>query len=142
MTLKVLLADDHETILEGMKSLLENVGGVKVIGEAHDGLQAIHLARRLHPDLIIMDIVMPHLSGVDATRIIVSEKPKTKVISFSMHTEHSCITNMLQAGAKGYLFKEYMFDNAAMLEELKQAIKAISKDRIYISKEIQYGACV
>ena len=142
MTLRVLLADDHETILEGMKSLLENMGGVEVVGEAHDGLQAIHLARRLHPDLIIMDIVMPYLNGVDATRKIVSEKLKTKIISFSMNTEHSCITNMLQAGAKGYLFKEYMFDNAAMLEELKQAIKAVSKDRIYVSKEIQHAACV
>ena len=130
MSKKILLADDHMIVLNGMRSLLKDMENVEVVSEARDGLEAVHLARKFHPDLVIMDISMPHLNGIDATRKIISENSKTKVIALSMHSEWAYVASMLEAGASGYLLKNCAFD------ELQRAIKTVLENRIYISDGI------
>jgi len=130
MTVRVLLADDHGIIRQGLRSLLEKQPDVEVIGEADDGHSALALVRQLQPDIAIMDITMPNLNGVDATRRIVDEFPKVRVIALSIHSNRRFVSDMLRAGASGYILKECLFD------ELVQAIHAVAAGRIYLSPRI------
>ena len=130
MSIRVLLADDHGIIRQGLRSLLEKQPDVEVIGEADDGHSALELVRQLQPDIAIMDITMPNLNGVDATRRIVDEFPKVKVIALSIHSNRRFVSDMLRAGASGYILKECLFD------ELVQAIRAVAAGRIYLSPRI------
>lgn len=102
---KVLLVDDHEIMRRGLVSLLRRVEGVQVIGEAADGYDAIEKARALHPDVIIMDVSLPGMSGIEATRAIVAESPDTRVIGLSLHEEADMAAAMRSAGASDYLTK-------------------------------------
>lgn len=129
-TVSVLLADDHKIMRAGLRSLLEKTANVSVIAEADDGRQAVQLATQLRPDLVIMDISMPKLNGVDATRQIMATLPDTKIIALSMHSDKRFLVEMFQAGAVGYLLK----DCAA--KELEQAIKTVSDRQCYLSPEI------
>jgi len=130
MQITILLADDHEIIRNGLRSLIEKEGGLKVIGEAENGRTAIHLARELKPDVVVMDIGMPDLNGIEATRQITSEVPGVKVLALSMHTDKRFVTGMLKAGASGYMLKDGAF------EELIHAIRLVASNRIYISPGI------
>jgi two-component system, NarL family, response regulator NreC len=103
---RVLLADDHSVVRQGLRVWLERSGYVQVVGEAADGREAVTLAERLEPDVVIMDIAMPLLNGIDATAQIMRRNPDTKVIILSMHADESYILRALGAGAKGYLLKE------------------------------------
>ena len=135
MCIKILLADDHRILRDGLRSLLAQQPDITVVGEASDGETAVTLARNLQPDLVIMDVVMPGLDGVAATRQIRSACPETKVIALSMHSDRRFVSEMVRAGALGYLVKDSAF------EELHQAVKTVMANRPYLSMVIT-GALV
>jgi DNA-binding NarL/FixJ family response regulator len=130
MSIRILLADDHRILREGLRSLLAQQPGITVVGEASDGEAAVALARELRPDLVIMDVVMPGLDGVAATRRIRAECPDTRVIALSMHSDRRFVSEMLRAGAMGYLVKDSAF------EELSLAVKTVMANRPYLSAAI------
>jgi len=129
----ILLVDDHIMMRDGLRALLEQAG-LQIVGEAANGHEAITLAERLKPHIVVMDITMPQLNGIDATRRIVTDLPGTKVIALSVNTDRRYVIAMFQAGAVGYLLK-----NSAS-EELIQAVRAVSQNLTYVSPSI--GAIV
>jgi two-component system response regulator NreC len=130
MSIKVLIADDHQIVREGLRALLETEPGITVVGEAEEGRTTLRLARELVPDVIIMDVAMPDLNGIEATRQVVAEFPEIKVIALSMHNDRRFVLNMLKAGAKGYLLKDCAF------KHLIKAIRLVYANKTYISDEI------
>jgi two-component system, NarL family, response regulator NreC len=106
MLIRVVLADDHSVVRQGLRAWLERSGYVQVVGEAADGREAVAIVEQLQPDVVVMDIAMPMLNGIDATAQIMRRNPDTKVIILSMHADESYILRALSAGAKGYLLKE------------------------------------
>lgn len=130
MSVHVLLADDHKIVRDGLRTLLETQGSMSVVAEAENGLKTIQLAGELQPQVIIMDISMPGVNGIDATRKITSDLPGTKVIALSMHADRHIIIGMLEAGASGYLLKDCAF------EELVTAIHTVLSDHTYLSPTI------
>ena len=130
MSVNVLLADDHKIVRDGLRILIENHGNMNVVAEAENGQRAINLARELHPEVIIMDISMPDINGIDATRKITSDFPGIKVIALSMHTDRHFVVGMLEAGAAGYLLKDCAF------EELVSAIHTVLENHTYLSPTI------
>ncbi len=128
--IKILLADDHAIVCEGFRSLLANEPSMEVIAEADNGRKAVELAKKLQPDLVVMDISMPDLNGIEATRRIMRDNPDAKIISLSMHNDKRYITEMLKAGARGYLLKKGAF------QELVAAIRVVMEGRIYLSPDI------
>lgn len=130
MGVKILLVDDHQIMRDGLRSLIEKRPGMEVVAEAENGRAAIKLTRQFRPDVIVMDINMPDLNGIDATRQIVAEFPGTKIIAFSMHTDHQFVAGALKAGVSGYLQKDSAF------EELAQAIRTVVADQTYLSAKI------
>ena len=130
MSIKVLLVDDHAIIREGLRSLLEKQPDLEVVADADDGRRAIELVRELSPDVVIMDVTMPRLGGIEATRQITGEFPAVKVIALSIHSRRRFVADMLSAGASGYILKECLFD------ELVQAIRAVSEGGRYLSPRI------
>jgi DNA-binding NarL/FixJ family response regulator len=105
-TIKTLLADDHTIVREGLRSLLLADSGIEVVGEAHNGRQAVDLALALRPDVVVMDIAMPLLNGLEATRQILSALPKTKVLVLSAHSDDAYIDRVVAVGAVGFLIKQ------------------------------------
>ncbi|MBC2716928.1 MAG: response regulator transcription factor [Desulfobacteraceae bacterium] len=130
MDIKILLADDHKITRDGLKALLESQKNMIVIGEAENGRQAVRLALDLAPDVIVMDINMPELNGIEATRQIISELPDTKIIALSMYSDKRYVVGMLKAGVSGYLLKNCAFD------ELVSAISAVIANQNYMSQKI------
>ncbi|MBI5118477.1 response regulator transcription factor [Candidatus Poribacteria bacterium] len=130
MNLRVLLADDHRIMREGLKALLEKEPDINVVAEAGDGRTAFQLALDLRPDIVIMDVAMPGLNGIETTRKIATETTGVKVIALSMHSDRRFVAEMLKAGASGYLLKE------CALEELVRAIRAVISGQIYLSPQI------
>ena len=128
--IKVILADDHNLVLEGIRSLLEKESGIKIAGEARDGLEAIKLASETKPDIVVLDVSMPNLNGIEAASEIRKVSPDSKILALSMHTDKRFVKKMLEAGASGYLLK-----NSAG-SELIQAIETVYKGRTYLSQEI------
>src|SRR5262249_6455373 len=101
MSIRILLADDHRILREGLRSLLAKQADMQVVGEAASGEEAITLAGRLRPDVVIMDVVLPGIDGVEATRTIRSDRAETKIIALSMHSDRRYVSQMLRAGAVG-----------------------------------------
>ena len=130
MSATVILADDHQLVREGLCILLDKELGMKVVGQADDGETAVRLVREHLPDIVIMDVVMPVLDGIGATRQIIGEFPSTKVIALSMHSNKLFVMDMFEAGASGYLLKEC----ASM--ELGNAINTVLANNIYLSPKI------
>jgi len=130
MSAKIVLAEDHQLIREGLRTLLEKELGMEVVGEAGDGEAAVQLARELLPDIVIMDVTMPGLDGIGATRQIMSELPSIKVIALSMYSNKLFVMDMFEAGASGYLLKE------CASVELEHAISAVLANEIYLSPKI------
>jgi DNA-binding NarL/FixJ family response regulator len=130
MSIRILLADDHQIMREGLVALLERETGLRVVGEASDGRAAVRLARELSPDVVVMDVTMPDLNGIDATRQILGENRQIKIIALSMHADRRFVKGMLQAGASGYLLKH------SASQELIKAIKLVIANRVYLSPEI------
>ena len=130
MSIKVLLADDHGIIRQGLRSLLEKQSDIEVVGEAEDGRKAVALVQKLAPDIVIMDITMPNLNGVDATHQIAAHSPNVKIIALSIHSNKRFVADMLKAGASGYILKECLFD------ELVLSIRTVVGGNIYLSPRI------
>jgi DNA-binding NarL/FixJ family response regulator len=127
MKIKVLLADDHVMMRGGLRMVLEQNEELTVVGEAEDGRETVRLAKKLSPDVVVMDIAMPDMNGIEATRQIISERPGAKVIALSMHSERHFVSEMLKAGAMAYLLKQCAVD------ELLIAIKTVLKNQTYLS---------
>lgn len=128
--MKILIADDHGIVRQGLKSLIQNSMNMEVIGEAEDGLAAVRMVKDLGPDVVIMDITMPNLNGVEATRQILESNPQIKVVALSMHPEKHIVKEVLEAGASAYVLKSYLFD------ELSRALEAVADDQRYLSPRI------
>jgi len=128
--IRILLADDHTILRKGVRMLIGSQPDMEVVGEARTGREAIDEARRLHPDLIIMDISMPELNGIESTRQICSEFPHTQVLALSMHKDSVYVREILRAGATGYLLKDSNDD------DLLRAIRALHRGEAFLSPAI------
>ncbi len=125
-----MIADDHGIIREGLRTLIERHTDLECVGEAKTGVEAVQLARILNPDVIIMDVTLPELSGTEASRLILSESKEVKIIGLSMHSDRRFILGMLEAGACGYVLKDCAFD------ELAEAVRQVRRNKIYLSPGI------
>ena len=130
MTISVLLADDHTIMREGLKSLLGMAGDINVIAEASDGRETVQKTREHKPDVVVMDLTMPEMSGIEATEQIIAENPAARILALSMINDKTCVFECLKAGVKGYLVK-----NCAT-EELVTAIRALASGKSYLCSKI------
>lgn len=128
--LSIILADDHSLVRAGIRTLLEKLPGVTIVAESGDGRETLALVHQHNPDIVIMDITMPSLNGLDATARILRECPRTKVLILSMHTGEDYVLQALRAGATGYLLKD------AATAELRLALEAVQRGETYLSPAI------
>lgn len=128
--IRVVVADDHHLVRQGIRALLEKSDGIQVVGEASDGQEAVDLVRKLVPDIVVMDISMPRLDGIQATEQIRALNEPTEVVVLSMHSKANIVQQVLRNGAKGYLLK------SSISEELLLAIQAASRGQVYLSPGI------
>ena len=130
MSIRVLIADDHKIMLAGLRSLLEKQADFEVVGEAENGRKAVQMVQEKTPDVVVMDVSMPDLNGMEATKQIIESLPETKVIALSMHSDKRFVMGMLRAGASGYLLKD------CASQELANAIFQVAGGKKYLSPEI------
>jgi len=130
MSVTILIADDHRLFRDGLRTLLEAQKDVKVVAETTDGSETVAAAAALKPDIVLMDVSMPGLNGIEATRRILSESARPKIIMLSMHSDRRFVLESLKAGAVAYVLKDSAF------EELLLAIKAVRGNRMYLSRLI------
>jgi len=128
--IKILLADDHIIFRDGIRSILENETDIEIIGEADDGLKAIQLTDELQPDIVLMDLTMDELNGIEATKIIKKNNPDVRVIALSMHLNRQIIVQALEAGVSGYVVKD------ASRTELVQSISAVHRGWRFLSSDV------
>ena len=128
--MKVLIAEDHGVVRQGLRALIENEPDIEVVGEAEDGLKVVELAKQLLPDVVLMDITMPNLNGVEATRFIREDNPNIQIIALSVHFDRHFVMEMLRAGASGYVLKSYLFD------EVHRALRTVEAGQHYLSPKI------
>jgi two-component system response regulator NreC len=126
-SIKIVLADDHQIVRQGLRTLLAAEPDMEVVAEADNGRAVLKVVQDLSPNIVIMDISMPDLNGIEATRQILAESPGVKVIALSMHSDSLFVLNMLKAGASGYLLKD------CALEELVKAIRTVVSQKTYLS---------
>jgi DNA-binding NarL/FixJ family response regulator len=127
---KIVLVDDHQMMRDGLRLLLEKEPGLRIIGDADNGRAAIQMAKELSPNIVVMDVGLPGLNGIEATRQITAASPKTCVIALSMHSDKRYVIQMFRAGAKAYLLKNCASD------ELVKAIRAVQANQPFISQGI------
>jgi DNA-binding NarL/FixJ family response regulator len=130
MSLRILIADDHTIVREGLRSLLEQESDMEVVAEAGTGTAALHLARQLHPDVVVMDIAMPDMNGIEATRQIVGDLSDVRVLALSMESDRRFVVEVLKAGATGYVLKDSAFS------ELATAIRTVAANEPYLGPRI------
>jgi two-component system NarL family response regulator len=130
MSIQILLVDDHQMMRDGLRSILELEDDLHVVGEAANGLEALEMIPTLLPDVIVMDIGMKGLNGIEATRQIKAQNPRAQVIALSTHSAEPFVLAMLEAGASGYVLKD------AAVEEMRRAIRAVARGHHYLSPEI------
>jgi DNA-binding NarL/FixJ family response regulator len=130
MPTTILLVDDHPIFREGLRALIDKSGTAQVVGEAGDGAEAVRLAADLHPDLVIMDLTMPIMNGIDATREITKRELRTRVLALSMESDRFFVVEVLKAGATGYLLKDTAF------AELTDAIQTVARGETYLPRKV------
>jgi DNA-binding NarL/FixJ family response regulator len=130
MLIRILLADDHAVVRDGVRALLEKQTDMAVVAEAADGREAAQLAEELLPDVVVMDIGMPNLNGIDATRRILAAHPQIGVVILSMHQDESYVLRSLKAGAKGYLLKD------SLRSDVLDAIRSVARGRSYLTRKV------
>ena len=130
MSISILVADDHQIVRDGLCTMFRNEPEFDVVGEAADGRTTVELADRLKPDVVIMDVSMPGLNGVEATRQIRAHTPGVRVVALSMHPERQFVSEMLSAGAAGYLLKDSPFD------ELATAVRTAAAGQVYLCPKV------
>jgi len=128
--IQILLADDHEVVRKGLRALLESQPGWKVIAEATDGREAVEKAMDMHPDVAIVDIGMPSLNGLEATRQIVKKAPRTRVLILTMHDTNPLIQQVVKAGARGYVLK------SDVASDLVSAVDALCRDQTFFTSKV------
>jgi two-component system response regulator NreC len=130
MSIRILIVDNHGILRQGIQDLIEKHSDMEVAGQADNGLTAVELARQLQPDIVLMDVTMPVLNGIQATRQIKSELPDVKVLALSVHAKREFVLDMVRAGVSGYMLKECVFD------DLVYDIKVIVAGQSYLSPQI------
>jgi DNA-binding NarL/FixJ family response regulator len=130
LSIRILLADDHQIVRDGLRALLEKEPDMEVVGEAADGRTAVRLALKLRPQIVLIDVSMPDMNGVEAARQILAEAPDIKVLALSMHADKRYVGAMLRAGAVGYLLKDLAF------EEVARAIQSAGQGQVYLSRGV------
>lgn len=130
MGLKILIADDHTIVREGLRALIEKEADLEVVAEADNGKRAVQLARQHQPHVVVMDISMPEMNGIEATRLIVTELPEVRILALSMETDRRFVVEILKSGATGYLLKDAAFS------ELATAIRTIAANETYLGHKI------
>lgn len=130
MKVRILIADNHRLFCQGLRTLAEQETDFEVVGEVPDGREAVERARELRPDVVLMDVVMPGLNGLEATRQIRRDVPGTRVLALSMHVDKRYVLGMLEAGASGYVAKDAAFD------EVARAIRAVACGQVYLAPSV------
>ena len=130
MTIKVLLADDHKMIRDGLRALIKEQADIEVVGEAGNGIETIESAPKVNPHIIVMDIAMPDMNGIEAARKIRAQFPHMKIITLSVHHDKRYVSEMLKVGASGFVLKDCAF------EELITAIREVMANRVYLSPKV------
>jgi DNA-binding NarL/FixJ family response regulator len=131
MNVRIVIADDHKLMREGLASLLRQERDIEVVAQANNGREAVQLCEKHRPDVVVMDVSMPDLNGIDATRQILDRAHRTRVIALSMHNDRQFVAEMFRAGARGYLLKDSAF------EELASAIRTVANNETYIAPKIR-----
>jgi two-component system response regulator NreC len=130
MGVKIIVADDHAVMRQGLSTMLAQDPDITIVGQAENGREAVQLCRDQQPDVVIMDLSMPDMNGIEATRQITTACPRTRVVALSVHNNKRLVVEMLQAGAAGYLLKSSDF------EEVVKAIKVVLSGKVYLSPDI------
>jgi two-component system response regulator NreC len=130
MPIRILLADDHTIVRDGLRALLERQADMSVVAEAGDGRECVQLAAEHSPDVVMMDVAMPEMNGIEAARRILSANPKTSVLMLSMHQDESYVLRSLKAGARGYLLKD------APRDDVLTAIRTVAAGRSFLSRKV------
>jgi two-component system NarL family response regulator len=130
MRIRILLVDDHQMMRDGLRSILDLEDDLDVVGEAGNGYQALEMARTLQPDVTVMDVGMKDLNGIEATRQIIAQNPRAKVVALSTHSSEPYVISMLEAGACGYVLKD------AAVDEMRRAIRVVAEGHHFLSPEV------
>ena len=130
MMIRVLIADDHQLARKALQALLQRADDIEIVGEARDGQQAVELAQRVHPDIVLMDMAMPGLSGLRAVEQMQALHPRPQVVIISMYSDEGLVRDALHKGARGYLLKQSTFT------ELVQAIRAVHSGKTFLGSEV------
>jgi two-component system, NarL family, response regulator NreC len=128
--IRIVLADDHALVRQGFRMILEAQPDMEIVGQAGNGREAVELAEKLHPDVVVMDVAMPELNGTEATRRLAASTPRTRVLALSMHKDSVYVREILRAGARGYLLKD------SGDTDLVAAVRAVAKGEGYISPAV------
>ena len=128
--IRILLADDHVMVRKGFRLILQNEPDMEIVGEAGNGREALEQAETLHPDIVVMDVAMPELNGIEATRRLAAASPRTRVLALSMHKDSVYVREILRAGARGYLLKD------SIDTDLVAAVRAVAKGDGYLSPAV------
>jgi two-component system NarL family response regulator len=130
MSIRILLVDDHQMMRDGLRSILDLEDDLDVVGEAGNGFEALEMARTRRPDVIVMDIGMKDLNGIEATRQILAQNPRAKVVALSTYSNETFVISMLEAGACGYVLKD------AAVDEMRRAIRVVAEGHHFLSPEV------
>ena len=129
-TVRILLIDDHRILRQGLRALLERESDFECVGEAENGRSGVEMAKEAHPDIILMDISMPGLNGIDAARQILDHSPHSRIIALTAHSDRNLVREILKAGAVGYVVKD------SAVEELTNAVRTVLAGRVYLSPRV------